>query len=363
MAGQRRLAALGHRCLFSFSIALRPVLGFRIGESAALGFPGGGGKGDFSRAVATLAYEEISVVEGNSPVGTAFILHGLLGSARNWRSFARKLASSLADASPSGWRMVLVDLRNHGRSAGASGLDPPHDMVNTAMDLANLVKSQKWTWPDVVIGHSMGGKVALEFAKSCAGGDYGVSVALPKQLWVLDSVPGEVVTENIDGEVEGVLKILRSLPPWLPSRKWVVDHMVHHGFSKSLSEWIASNLKKEGEHLTWAFDLPAAIDMFNSYKEKCYWDLLEHPPAGLRVEIVCAENSDRWTPQVAARLDSLANRWQSDGIVKGKTRVHVLPKSGHWVHVDNPNGLLDIMIHNRHTMQVDNGEDEVRCDE
>lgn len=78
--------------------------------------------------------------------------------------------------------MVLVDLRNHGKSAEIEGLSPPHDMANAAKDLANLVKSQGWAWPDAIIGHSMGGKVALQFAESCARGDYGDSVQLPKQV-------------------------------------------------------------------------------------------------------------------------------------------------------------------------------------
>lgn len=81
------------------------------------------------------------------------------------------------------WRMVLVDLRNHGKSAELEGLHPPHDIANAAKDLANLVKSQAWSWPDVVIGHSMGGKVALQYAQSCARGDYGDSVQLPKQVF------------------------------------------------------------------------------------------------------------------------------------------------------------------------------------
>lgn len=85
--------------------------------------------------------------------------------------------------------MVLVDLRNHGRSAEIKGLDPPHNIVNTAGDLANLVKSQGWAWPDVVIGHSLGGKVALQFAESCAHGDYGESAALPKQVVSLFASP------------------------------------------------------------------------------------------------------------------------------------------------------------------------------
>lgn len=234
-----------------------------------------------------------------------------------------------------------MDLRNHGRSAEIESLEPPHDMVNAANDLANLVKARNWAWPDVVIGHSMGGKVALQFAESCARGDYGDSVSLPKQLWILDSVPGEVNPENSDGEVEKVLQTLQSLPSSIPSRKWLVNHMIELGFSKSLSEWIGSNLKKSGEHETWAFNLEGAVQMFNSYREKSYWPLLEHPPKGMEIAIVRAENSDRWDSNVIQRLESLATRG-GDGS-EGKVSVHVLPNSGHWVHVDNPKGLLEMI--------------------
>ncbi|KAK3405772.1 hypothetical protein EUGRSUZ_K02563 [Eucalyptus grandis] len=168
-----------------------------------------------ARSLQTLAYEEVPPPpSGDGPAApTAFVLHGLLGSGRNWRSFSRSLASTLSAASPpSDWRMVLVDLRNHGRSAELGGFGPPHDMFSAAKDLADLVKSRCWAWPDAVIGHSMGGKVALQFAQSCARGDY-------EQLGVLDSVPGEVKPDNSDGEVEKVLETLQSLPSTIPSRK------------------------------------------------------------------------------------------------------------------------------------------------
>lgn len=220
------------------------------------------------------------------------------------------------------------------------GLDPPHDMESAARDLARLVEAEGWNWPDVVVGHSMGGKVALEFASSLARGEYGDSAVLPKQLWILDSVPGEVNPKDSDGEVKKVLHTLQSLPPSLPSRKWVVDHMIELGFSKPLSEWIGSNLKKEGEHVTWSFNLQGAIEMFNSYCSTSYWSFLEQPPKGLEIAIVQAENSDRWHPPVLQKLESLSKK---GGGAEGKVSLHVLPNSGHWVHMDNPKGLLDIM--------------------
>lgn len=234
-----------------------------------------------------------------------------------------------------------MDLRNHGRSAEIGCFEPPHTMENAANDLASLIKSQGWNWPDVVIGHSMGGKVALQFAQSCSRGDYGQPAQLPKQLWVLDSVPGKVGRENSDGEVEKVLQTLKSLPSSIPSRKWLVDYLLEHGFSKALSEWLGCNLKKSGDEMTWTFNIDAAFQMFNSYWETDYWPLLDHPPKGTEISIVRAEKSDRWEAEVIDRLESLASKKTNEG--QGKFSYHVLPDSGHWVHVDNPNGLLQIV--------------------
>ncbi|GMH28718.1 hypothetical protein Nepgr_030561 [Nepenthes gracilis] len=296
------------------------------------------------RSVETLAFEEVRASNEKQYNATAFVLHGLLGSGRNWRSFARSLASDLSSNAPSSveWRIVLVDLRNHGRSAEIQDLHPPHNMMNAAKDLANLVKSQDWPSPDVIIGHSMGGKVALQFAESCMSGDYGGTFRVPKQLWILDSVAGAVTQENADGEVEKVLQTLQSLPSSIPSRKWLVDHMMKLGFSRSLSEWIGSNLKNSGgDGEAFAFSLNGAIEMFNSYREADYWSLLEHPPKGTEILMVQAENSDRWDPEVVRRLERLASRGEDES--EGKVTFHVLPKAGHWVHVDNPKGLLELI--------------------
>lgn len=308
------------------------------------------------RKMATLAYEDIVVKPSEeeeaatSNVSRSFraiILHGLMGSGRNWRNFSSQLGSATLQRNSrgsAGWHMVLVDLRNHGRSAGLEGFDPPHDISSAAKDVANLVKEEKWDSPYVVIGHSMGGKVALDFAESCSRGDYGESFLLPKQLWVLDSVPGEVVTDDSDGEVEKVLSTLKFIPNPIPSRRWLVDYMRNLGFSKTLSDWLGSNLKKvdtSSEEVTWVFDLNGIVEMFNSYRKKSYWSLLQHPPQGLEISIVRAENSDRWNSAVLAQLESVANKEQTAD--NGRVFYHVLKNAGHWVHIDNPKGLIDII--------------------
>ena len=64
---------------------------------------------------ATLAFEEVTL--GDAPQRTAIMLHGLLGQARNWRTFARKLLEAArADGAPA-TRIVLPDLRCHGNTA------------------------------------------------------------------------------------------------------------------------------------------------------------------------------------------------------------------------------------------------------
>ncbi|CAL5194266.1 unnamed protein product [Lathyrus oleraceus] len=293
------------------------------------------------RWIETIAYEESRAHPDKPYTSTAVIIHGFLGSNRNWRSFSRNLLATLSNSSPSSnWRTVLMDMRNHGKSAERK-LDPPHNLENAAKDLADLVKAEGWSWPEVVIGHSMGGKVALQFGHSCRSGEYGDSAQWPKQLWVLDSVPAEVNSENKSDEVRNVLKTLESLPSQIPSRKWLVSHLMGLGYSKTLADWIGTNLKKVGDHETWIFDLQSAKEMFDSYWEKSYWSLLENPPKGMEIVIVRAEKSDRWDQEAIERIQKLASQEGTDSA--GKVSFCVLPNAGHWVHVDNPKGLLEIV--------------------
>src|SRR5690606_27301517 len=78
-------------------------------------------------------------------------LHGIFGSSDNWLTHARVLSES--------YRTFAVDLRNHGQS-------PHHDTFDypaMAADVLELIEKHDLRDP-VIIGHSMGGKVAMNFA-------------------------------------------------------------------------------------------------------------------------------------------------------------------------------------------------------
>ena len=79
------------------------------------------------------------------------ILHGLFGSATNWQTMARHLSGQ--------YRVVTPDLRNHGKSGHADSMDYP-EMAHDVLDLMDKLEFQS----GVLIGHSMGGKVAMQFA-------------------------------------------------------------------------------------------------------------------------------------------------------------------------------------------------------
>ena len=75
--------------------------------------------------------------------------HGLFGQARNWNTVARALADD--------YRATAVDLPNHGRSAWTDRVDY-RDM---AAQVAALISPDD---PVALVGHSMGGKVAMALA-------------------------------------------------------------------------------------------------------------------------------------------------------------------------------------------------------
>lgn len=79
------------------------------------------------------------------------ILHGILGISDNWVTFARRIAHQ-------GIRCLIPDQRNHGHS-------PHHRIMNyysLTDDLAEFIRQHRLERP-IILGHSMGGKVAMRY--------------------------------------------------------------------------------------------------------------------------------------------------------------------------------------------------------
>lgn len=254
---------------------------------------------------------------------TAFVLHGALGSAQNFRSFVKKLSELRDD-----YTYVLIDLRNHGSSHPAPG---PHTLEQCAQDLLTvLAANPELPRLTTLIGHSFGGKVAIEFARSTPAS---VRQAL-EQVWVLDSNPGPQ-TPGDDHEVLRVVNAVRSVPLPIPHRQHVVQHLMAAGMSSGLSNWMTTNVAREGNDYRWAFDLDGIIELLKDYFDRDLWPVLQEAREQPQFHLVVAEKSDRWNGDMTARARRLGP--------ETKTSVHILEKAGHWVHVDNPEGLLRML--------------------
>ena len=106
------------------------------------------------------------------------VLHGFLGMGDNWKSFAIKFSNI-------GYKVHLLDQRNHGRSFW----DEEFNYKTLSIDLLNYIDYYKIKNP-IVLGHSMGGKTAMQFAF-----DFPEKI---KKLIVVDIVPKKYKQSHID---------------------------------------------------------------------------------------------------------------------------------------------------------------------
>lgn len=246
------------------------------------------------------------------------MLHGALGSGTNLRSLATKLAKERPE-----YRFCLVDLRHHGESQGAP---PPNTLEACAADLAALIE-QLGQEPVVIAGHSFGGKTALMFAQLFPG--------RVKQLWVLDSNPGRQ-EPSAANEVIRVIGAVRATTTPAQDRAHVIAELQAQGLSSGIANWLATNLLRQPAGFEWRFNLDAIYELMLDYFRVDLWPVLESGAGGSDYRVVVAERSDRWLPENRARLEALVEASHT-------AKLHVVPNAGHWLHVDNPGFLLELM--------------------
>jgi len=263
--------------------------------------------------------DEYPADEGALPAASPwlYMLHGIFGAGRNWRTIASRLVRALP-----AWRVLLVDLRMHGES---QGLEPPHTLDACAADLEVLAEETALP-PAAVLGHSFGGKVALSYLSRTAATD-----EAPHQVWIMESTPS---ARSAVGDAERMLGAVRSLPARFSSRAAAIDDLKQAGFPEPVANWMSANLARSDEGYEWKLDFDAIELLLHDFFRRDMWPIVEDPPPGAELHFVRAARSNVMTEGEAERIR-----------VIGRARAVHLHEvdGGHWLNADNPDAVLALL--------------------
>lgn len=236
------------------------------------------------------------------------VLHGLLGQGRNWGAIGRRLAR--------GRRVLLVDLRNHGRS--------PHHPVMTyaamARDLEELIRSRGLVSPSVV-GHSMGGKAAMTLALRRPG--------LLGRLVVVDVAPVDYGASEL---FAGYLWAMLAVDPGRLGRRAEAEAALAGAVADPrIRAFLASNLDLVDGRLGWLPNLGVLLGALATLGG--FPSDLTPAAADLPVLAIAGGRSDYVAPAGIAELRRLFPA----------VRLVRVPEAGHWVHTDAPEAVLEAL--------------------
>ena len=258
------------------------------------------------------------------PTKAVLFLHGVFGRGRNFGALARRLTDVRRDLAA-----VLVDLRMHGDTGPVDG---PHTLDAAAADLDSVIAALVPRRIVAVVGHSLGGKVALAFARRHPGAG--------RRTLVLDITPGaRPEALRGDGGRSSPLRVLEALRPLaapgrvFDDRQDFVDLVMASGQSVSTARWLATNLERVapdgaagpgGYRL--AMDLDGIQQLLKDHYQTDLWP-------------VARETDCRFL--LAGRSDAGGARDRSLLLADTATDVELLPEADHWLHRERPEAVLD----------------------
>jgi len=245
-----------------------------------------------------LAYDDFGAA--GPPV---VILHGLLGSARNWTSIARQLAET--------HRIFVLDLRNHGRSpwAGTMSFD------EMAGDVAAFIERRDLS-PAQVVGHSLGGKVAMRLALTRPG--------LVERLVVVDVAP-VAYAHSFGPFVEAMqavelAAVRRRTDAELQLERAIADPVV--------CSFLLQNLVKIEDGFVWRVNLAALAANMP--------ELLNFPPSD---DEAAYPGPTLFVAGARSRYIKAEHRPLIERLFPAVELV-TIPGAGHWVHAERPTEFL-----------------------
>lgn len=262
----------------------------------------------------------LTTAKDASPQRWMLFLHGIFGSGGNFRSVAK----ALCDARPS-WGVALVDLRGHGLSLQAPA---PNTIVAAAKDVL-AVEAKVPGAVRAIAGHSFGGKVALAYLDQRAAEPL-------DHAWVLDSTPSAKPQNQSAEDSIRILKMLEAMPRIFPTRTAFVEQVVADGHSARIADWLAMNVRREGQAFELRNDLGVIRALLTDYFVTDAWSTIEERRGAKQIHMVVGGRSTLVTSADRARLGALTKS------VRG-VFLHVLEDAGHWLHADDPEGVVALL--------------------
>jgi len=234
------------------------------------------------------------------------ILHGLFGTLDNWQTIARRLSENHT--------VFIIDQRNHGRS-------PHHDEFNyevMAEDLRDFMEAQ-WVYEATIIGHSMGGKAAMQFALN-----YGEMV---EKLIIVDIGP-----QKYKGGHQTIFEALLALDlPKVENRKDAENQLATRIDEVAVRQFLLKNLtrNKESGQYQWKMNLPAIHTNYEHILETIESDYTYDG----ETLFINGGKSDYLSPSDMPNVQKLFPQ----------ATLKTIPEAGHWVHAEAPNEFFEIV--------------------
>lgn len=242
--------------------------------------------------------------QADAPVRIVF-LHGLFGQGRNFSTIAKAL---LPEATSE-----LIDLPNHGRSAWT---DEVGYLAIADLVADHLRQRPADQLPVHVVGHSMGGKVAMVLALRHPD--------LVDRLVVVDISP---VASDDMGQFEYLLGALASLELDSIERRAQAEASLSEKIRNvGVRSFLLQNLRRDGDVWRWQANLEllrAELGELGSFPD--LESTFDHP-----VLWIAGEHSDYVRPEYSEAMRALFPK-----VVKVS-----LKGAGHWVHSEQPERFI-----------------------
>lgn len=254
-----------------------------------------------SSATAPTSHPVLHVTEHGRSGPRIVFLHGLFGQGKNWTTVAKALADS--------YRITLVDLPNHGRSAWTGRVSYPE----MATAIGDLVSEQFGGEQIALVGHSLGGKVAMGLAL--------LRPELVRRLCVVDVAPVSYTGLSTFADyVSG----MRSLDLDRLSDRTDADRRLTAAVpDPGVRSFLLQNLRRDGDGWRWQMDLQLLGDHLD---ELAAWPDLGRPPYPGPTLWLAGAESDYITSEQAPVMRALFPRVQ----------LVTVKRAGHWVHAEQP---------------------------